>query len=95
MFVGIKFSSTRQQQQMGYFFWSKRSRHKSKCCLERCEKSIFKYFDAKENWNIIPSVSYLNVSRYVGDGFSFGVNRICKQNFKFVNDSRVKGMEQM
>ncbi len=29
--------------------------------------------NAKENWNILPSVSYLNVSRYVGDGFSFGV----------------------
>lgn len=29
--------------------------------------------NAKENWNILPSVSYLNVSRYVGDGFSFGL----------------------
>ena len=38
--------------------------------------------NAKENWNILPSVSYLNVSRYVGDGFSFGltgsVNKINK-----------------
>lgn len=38
--------------------------------------------NAKENWNFIPSVSYLNVSRYVGDGFSFGltgsVNKIDK-----------------
>ena len=38
--------------------------------------------NAKENWNILPSVSYLNVSRYVGDGFSFGltgsVNKIDK-----------------
>ena len=25
------------------------------------------------NWNILPSVSYLNVSRYLGDGFSVGV----------------------
>jgi len=36
--------------------------------------------NAKENWNILPSVSYVSVSRYVGDGFSFGlagsVNRI-------------------
>ncbi len=36
--------------------------------------------NAEENWNVLPSVSYLSVSRYVGDGFSFGltgsVNRI-------------------
>ncbi len=35
-----------------------------------------------KNWNILPSVSYLNVSKYVGDGFSFGltgsVNKIDK-----------------
>jgi outer membrane protein OmpA-like peptidoglycan-associated protein len=38
--------------------------------------------NANDNWNITPSVSYLNVSKYVGDGFSFGatasVNRIEK-----------------
>ncbi|MCU0349393.1 MAG: OmpA family protein [Flavobacterium sp.] len=38
--------------------------------------------NARENWNILPSVSYVNVSRYVGDGFSFGltgsVNKISK-----------------
>ena len=38
--------------------------------------------NANKNWNILPSVSYLNVSRYVGDGFSFGltgsVNKIDK-----------------
>jgi outer membrane protein OmpA-like peptidoglycan-associated protein len=28
--------------------------------------------NAKTNWNILPSVSYLSVSKYVGDGFSFG-----------------------
>lgn len=40
------------------------------------------YFDAKDNWNVLPSVSYLNVSRHVGDNFSVGltgsVNRIDK-----------------
>ncbi|NJM78611.1 MAG: OmpA family protein, partial [Flavobacterium sp.] len=30
--------------------------------------------NAKENWNILPSVSYLSVSRHVGDGFSFRIN---------------------
>ena len=31
------------------------------------------YFNAKDHWNILPSVSYLNVSRYVGSGFTVGV----------------------
>ena len=39
--------------------------------------------NVKENWNILPSVSYLNVSRYVGDGFFFlltgFVNKIDKR----------------
>ena len=38
--------------------------------------------NARDNWNILPSVSYLNVSRYIGDGFSVGltgsVNKIDK-----------------
>ena len=39
-------------------------------------------FAVKDNWNILPSVSYLSVSRFVGDGFTFGlsgsVNKITK-----------------
>ncbi|CAM4090993.1 OmpA family protein [Flavobacterium antarcticum] len=39
-------------------------------------------FKIKESWNILPSVSYLNLSRAVGDNFSFGVtgsiNKITK-----------------
>jgi outer membrane protein OmpA-like peptidoglycan-associated protein len=39
-------------------------------------------FAVKDNWNILPSVSYLSVSKYVGDNFSFGVqgsvNKISK-----------------
>lgn len=35
-----------------------------------------------ENWNVLPSASYMSVSRYVGDGFSFGLtgsaNRITR-----------------
>ncbi|MFY0482543.1 OmpA family protein [Flavobacterium sp. PLA-1-15] len=41
-----------------------------------------KPFKIKENWNILPSVSYLTVSRSVGSGFSVGitgsVNKITK-----------------
>ena len=39
-------------------------------------------FAVKESWNILPSVSYLNVSKSVGDNFTFGVtgsvNKITK-----------------
>ena len=39
-------------------------------------------FKVDESWNILPSVSYLTVSRSVGDGFTFGVtgsvNKITK-----------------
>ena len=39
-------------------------------------------FAVGESWNILPSVSYLNVSKYVGSGFTFGVtgsvNKISK-----------------
>lgn len=47
--------------------------------------------NAKENWNILPSVSYLNVSRYVGDGFSFGVTGSVNKIDKWV--SRVPGTQ--
>jgi outer membrane protein OmpA-like peptidoglycan-associated protein len=39
-------------------------------------------FAVKDNWNILPSLSYIGVSRYVGSGFSIGlqgsVNKIDK-----------------
>ncbi|NRS88597.1 outer membrane protein OmpA-like peptidoglycan-associated protein [Flavobacterium sp. 7E] len=39
-------------------------------------------FAAKDNWNVLPSVSYISVSKYLGDNFSFGlqgsVNKIDK-----------------
>jgi outer membrane protein OmpA-like peptidoglycan-associated protein len=39
-------------------------------------------FAVKDNWNILPSVSYLSVSRHIGDNFTFGlsgsVNKITK-----------------
>jgi outer membrane protein OmpA-like peptidoglycan-associated protein len=30
-------------------------------------------FAVKDNWNVLPSVSYISVSKYLGDNFSFGV----------------------
>lgn len=47
--------------------------------------------NAKENWNILPSVSYLTVSKHVGDGFSFGVTGSVNRIDKWV--SRVPGTQ--
>ncbi len=33
----------------------------------------FTHYFKTEQWNILPSVSYLNVSRYIGSGFSAGI----------------------
>ena len=41
-------------------------------------------FAVKDNWNILPSVSYLSVSRYVGDNFSFGLSGSVNKISKFV-----------
>ncbi|WP_159799290.1 OmpA family protein [Flavobacterium sp. MK4S-17] len=37
------------------------------------EDQFSEYFNAKDHWNILPSVSYINVSRAIGDNFSFGI----------------------
>ena len=47
--------------------------------------------NVEKNWNILPSVSYLNVSRYVGDGFSFGLTGSVNRIDKWV--TRVPGTE--
>ncbi|MDR6844795.1 OmpA family protein [Flavobacterium granuli] len=41
-------------------------------------------FKVDENWNILPSVSYINVSRYVGSGFIVGLTGSINQIDKFV-----------
>ncbi|MDD5149412.1 MAG: OmpA family protein [Flavobacterium sp.] len=53
-------------------------------------------FDIKNNWNILPSVSYLSLSRYVGDNFSFGIQGSINKITKFVSftgDSRIAGTD--
>ena len=42
-------------------------------------------FAIKGNWNIFPSVSYISVSRYVGDNFSFGITGSVNKINKYVN----------
>ena len=41
-------------------------------------------FKVSDNWNILPSVSYINVSRYVGSGFIVGLTGSINQIEKFV-----------
>jgi OmpA-OmpF porin, OOP family len=52
----------------------------------RLEDQLSQYFNAKDNWNILPSLSYVNVSRYVGSGFTFGVTGSVNRITKFVNE---------
>lgn len=42
-------------------------------------------FAAKDNWNILPSLSYIGVSRYVGSGFSVGLQGSVNKIDKFVS----------
>lgn len=51
----------------------------------KTEDQFSQYFNAKDNWNILPSVSYLNVSRYVGSGFIVGITGSINKIDKFVN----------
>jgi len=39
----------------------------------------------KDNWNILPSVSYISVSRHINGGFSFGLAGSVNKIDKFVN----------
>ena len=50
----------------------------------KLEDQFSQFFNAKDNWNILPSVSYLNVSKYVGSNFSFGVTGSINRITKFV-----------
>ncbi len=36
------------------------------------ESFFNEYFNVQDHWNIVPSLSTLSVSRYIGNGFSFG-----------------------
>ncbi len=50
------------------------------------DEQLGQFFDAKDNWNILPSVSYLQVSRYVGSGFNVGVTGSINRITRFVNE---------
>ena len=48
-------------------------------------------FAVKDNWNILPSVSYIGLSKYVGDNFSFGVSGSLNKIDKFVTYNPTSG----
>ncbi|NEV92881.1 OmpA family protein [Psychroflexus sp. YR1-1] len=43
------------------------------------------YFNVSDYWNIVPSISYLEIKRYVGDGFSAKLNASINQIDKLGN----------
>ena len=49
------------------------------------EDQFSEFFNAKDHWNILPSVSYINVSKYVGSNFSFGLTGSINKIDKYVN----------
>ena len=51
------------------------------------EDQFSNFFNARDNWNILPSVSYLQVNRYVGSGFTFGVTGSINKITRFVGDT--------
>ena len=50
----------------------------------KLEDQFSEFFNAEDHWNILPSVSYVNVSKYVGDNFSFGVTGSINKIKKYV-----------
>ena len=50
----------------------------------KLEDQFSQFFNAKDNWNILPSVSFVNVSKYVGSNFSFGVTGSINKMTRFV-----------
>jgi hypothetical protein len=45
-------------------------------------------FSVKDNWNILPAISYVGVSRYLGDNFSVGFSGSINKLSKYVVSSK-------
>ena len=65
----------------------------TKISMSGNDKLVFEeLLNAQDNWNMIPSVSSLTVSRYVGDNFSFGLTgSVNKINRMVVLNSGIAG----
>lgn len=48
------------------------------------QNQFSEYLNTKDYWSIMPSVSYVNISRYMGDNFSFGATGSINKVDKFV-----------
>jgi outer membrane protein OmpA-like peptidoglycan-associated protein len=46
------------------------------------------FFNVNDHWNIVPSISYIGLSKYIGSGFSFGA-RGSLNKIKKLGDTRV------
>jgi OOP family OmpA-OmpF porin len=42
-------------------------------------------FSVKKNWNIVPTISYIGVSKFVGDNFSIGISATFNKISKYVS----------
>jgi OmpA-OmpF porin, OOP family len=51
----------------------------------KIEDQFSQFFDAQEYWNILPTVSYVNLSRNVGSNVSFGVTGSVNKMTRFVS----------
>ena len=65
--------------------------------LYASEAWLDEYFNASDHWNILPSISYVSVSKYVGSGISLGVrgslNKIDKLGDTGVDDLSYYGVD--
>lgn len=48
------------------------------------ERHFSQPFKVKDNWNILPSISYIGVTRYVGNNFSVGISGTLNKVSKYV-----------
>jgi len=55
------------------------------------EDQMSHYFKFKDNWNYIPSISYVSVEKYLGSGFSFGLTGSINKIDKFVQFKSADG----
>ena len=51
----------------------------------KIQDQFSQYFNAKSYWNVLPSISYLTVSKNVGGNFTFGVTGSINKIKRFVN----------
>ncbi|MFY7758862.1 MAG: OmpA family protein, partial [Flavobacterium stagni] len=52
----------------------------------KIDDQFSQFFDAKKYWSILPSATSINVSKYVGNNFSFGVTGSVNKINKFVGE---------